>query len=62
VLIGPQLRAVADGLSDTRASDARRLCPGGTVVVAPGLVWFFTVPYLIRAIDRRARSAGARRV
>jgi CPA1 family monovalent cation:H+ antiporter len=54
VLIGMQLRSVLDGLAgysaDTLAGYA--LAVAG-VVVGVRLVWFFTVPYLIRVIDRR---------
>jgi CPA1 family monovalent cation:H+ antiporter len=65
VLIGLQLRAVVDGLSEYSASTlgGYALAVSG-VVVGTRLVWFFTVPYLIRAIDRRpaqrARRVGAR--
>ncbi len=65
VLIGLQLRAVVDGLSGYSASTLGGYALAVTgVVVATRLVWFFTVPYLIRAIDRRpaqrARRVGAR--
>ena len=65
VLIGLQLRAVVDGLSGYSASalGGYGLAVAG-VVVGTRLVWFFTVPYLVRAIDRRpaqrARRVGAR--
>jgi CPA1 family monovalent cation:H+ antiporter len=64
VLIGVQLRAILDGLTGYSASTlvGYGLAVSG-VVVATRLVWFFTVPYLIRAIDRRpaqrARRVGA---
>jgi Na+/H+ antiporter len=64
VLIGLQLRAILDGLSGYSASTliGYGLAVSG-VVVTTRLVWFFTVPYLIRAIDRRpaqhARRVGA---
>ena len=65
VLIGLQLRAVVDGLLGYSASTLGGYALGVTgVVVGTRLVWFFTVPYLIRAIDRRptqrARRVGAR--
>jgi monovalent cation/hydrogen antiporter len=65
VLIGLQLRAVVDGLSGYSASTLVGYALAVTgVVVGTRLVWFFTVPYLIRAIDRRpaqrARRVGAR--
>ncbi|MDQ3910849.1 MAG: Na+/H+ antiporter [Actinomycetota bacterium] len=65
VLIGLQLRALVDGLSGYSISTlgGYALVVTGVVVVTR-LVWFFTVPYLIRAIDRRpaqrARRVGAR--
>jgi CPA1 family monovalent cation:H+ antiporter len=65
VLIGLQLRVIVDGLSGYPASTLGRyaLAVTGAVVVTR-LVWFFTVPYLIRAIDRRpaqrTRRVGAR--
>ena len=65
VLIGLQLHAVLDGLGEYSASTLAGYALAVTgVVVATRLVWFFTVPYLIRAIDRRpaqrARRVGAR--
>src|ERR671929_272007 len=65
VLIGLQLRAVVDGISGESASTLGGYALAVTgAVVGIRLVWFFTVPYLIRAIDRRpaqrARRVGAR--
>src|ERR687885_2470427 len=65
VLIGLQLRAVVDGLSGYSASTLGGYALAVTgVVVGARLVWLFTVPYLVRAIDRRpaqrARRVGAR--
>src|ERR671939_69869 len=65
VLIGLQLRAVVDGLSGSSAITLGGYALAVTaMVVGTRLVWFFTVPYLIRAIDRRpaqrARRVGAR--
>lgn len=65
VLIGLQLRAVVDGLSGYSASTVGGYALAVTgVVVGTRLVWFFTVPYLVRAIDlrpaQRARRVGAR--
>jgi monovalent cation/hydrogen antiporter len=65
VLIGLQLRAVVEGLSGYSASTLGGYALAVTgAVVGTRLVWFFTVPYLIRAIDRRpaqrARRVGAR--
>src|SRR6266496_499783 len=65
VLIGLQLRAVTGELSGYSA-----ITLGGYALAVTGVVvgtrfgWFFTVPYVIRAIDRRpaqrARRVGAR--
>ena len=67
VLIGLQLRAVVGGLGGHSPAAVAGYAAGVVaVVVGSRLVWFFTVPYLVRAIDRRpaqrARraSAGAR--
>jgi monovalent cation/hydrogen antiporter len=65
VLIGLQLRVVVDGLSGYSASTLGGYALAVTgVVVGTRLGWFFTVPYLIRAIDRRpaqrSRRVGAR--
>lgn len=64
VLIGLQLRAVVGGLSGYSASTlvGYGLAASG-MVVGTRLAWFFTVPYLMRAIDRgpaqRARRVSA---
>jgi monovalent cation/hydrogen antiporter len=62
VLIGLQLRAVVQGLSGYTTSTliGYGLAVTG-VVVGVRIAWFFTVPYLIRAIDRRP-SQRTRRV
>ncbi|HYJ66923.1 MAG TPA: Na+/H+ antiporter [Nocardioidaceae bacterium] len=62
VLVGLQLRTVIDGLSGYSASSLAgyALVVSGAVV-GTRLIWFFTVPYLIRAIDRRP-AQRARRV
>ena len=65
VLIGLQLRTVVDGLEQHSAATlARYALAISGIVVAMRLVWFFTMPYLIRALDRRpsqvARRVGAR--
>jgi Na+/H+ antiporter len=54
VLVGLQLRTVIDGLAGYSANSLAgyALVVSGAVVVTR-LIWFFTVPYLIRAIDRR---------
>src|SRR5205814_8649897 len=54
VLIGLQLRAVVDALSGYSAGELAGYALAVTgVVVGIRIVWFFTVPYLIRALDRR---------
>ncbi|MDX6667179.1 MAG: monovalent cation/hydrogen antiporter [Solirubrobacteraceae bacterium] len=62
VLVGFQLRTVVNGLSgrsvETLAGYAIAV---SAVVIVMRLVWFFTVPYLIRLLDRRP-SQRARRV
>lgn len=62
MLVGLQLRAVVDELSGRSAATLAgyALAVSATVIVMR-LVWFFTVPYLIRLLDRRA-SQRARRV
>jgi Na+/H+ antiporter len=62
VLIGLQLRSVVDGLTGFSASSLAgyALAISG-VVIGTRLVWALTVPYLIRALDRR-QSQRARRV
>jgi Na+/H+ antiporter len=65
VLIGLQLRAVIGGLAGYSAITLGGYALAVTgVVVGIRLAWFFTVPYLIRALDRRpaqrARRMGAR--
>jgi monovalent cation/hydrogen antiporter len=60
-----QLRAVVDELSGYSASTLGGYALAITgVVVGTRLLWFFTVPYLVRAIDRRpaqrARRVGPR--
>ncbi|HUA48446.1 MAG TPA: Na+/H+ antiporter [Solirubrobacteraceae bacterium] len=65
VLVGLQLRGIIESLSGYTTGQligwALAIC-GATVLIR--LVWFFTVPYLIRALDRRpsqrARRAPAR--
>ncbi|MBV9334583.1 MAG: Na+/H+ antiporter [Solirubrobacterales bacterium] len=62
VLVGLQLRGIVRSLSGYQTSQligwALAIC-GVTVLIR--MVWFFTVPYLIRALDRRV-SQRERRV
>jgi CPA1 family monovalent cation:H+ antiporter len=61
VLIGLQLRMVVDALHGYSAGElAGYALAVSAVVVGTRLVWLFTVPYLIRALDRR-ESQRARR-
>ncbi len=61
VLIGLQLHAVVDGLSGypstTLAGYALAI---SAAVVLTRIVWFFTIPYVIRAIDRRPAQRSRR--
>ncbi len=62
VLVGLQLHTIVDGLSGYSASTlAGYAMAVSGVVIATRLVWVFTVPYLVRAIDRRP-SQIARRI
>ena len=62
VLVGLQLRTVVQALSGVPAASLVRYAIAiSAVVIVARLVWFFTVPYLIRAVDRRP-SQRARRV
>src|SRR5215211_6588771 len=65
VLVGLQLRTVVDGLSGISATTlAGYAVAVSGIVIATRLVWSYTMPYLIRALDRRpsqrARRVGAR--
>src|SRR4051794_38834755 len=61
VLIGLQLRVVVDGLSGYSAGTLAGYALAVTgVVFGTRLVWLFTVPYLIRAIDRRPAQRACR--
>jgi monovalent cation/hydrogen antiporter len=65
VLVGLQLRTVVNGLGGESAVKlAGYAIAVSAVVIVIRLVWFFTVPYLTRALDRRpsqrARRVGAR--
>ncbi len=62
VLVGLQLRTVVDGLSGTSAGTlARYALAISAVVILTRIIWFFSIPYLIRLLDRRA-SQRARRI
>jgi Na+/H+ antiporter len=54
VLVGLQLRTVVDSLSGFSVSSlAGYALAISAVVIGTRLVWAFTIPYLIRAVDRR---------
>ena len=62
VLIGLQLRGVVNGLSGYSAEELALYALAVSVMVAGiRLAWFFSTPYLIRALDRRP-AQRARRV
>ena len=62
VLVGLQLRTVVSGLGGESALTlAGYALTVSGVVVLTRLVWFFTMPYVLRALDRRP-SQRARRV
>jgi CPA1 family monovalent cation:H+ antiporter len=65
VLVGLQLHRVVKGLGDIPAGTILGYAAAVSgVVIGVRLVWFYTVPYLIRALDRRPsqreRRVGAR--
>src|SRR3954469_15043917 len=64
VLIGLQLRLVVRGLDEPAGTLALYALAVSGVVVAARIVWMFTMPYVIRLLDRRpaqkARRVGAR--
>jgi monovalent cation/hydrogen antiporter len=62
VLVGLQLRMVVDGLNGISAGTlAGYALAVSAIVIGTRLVWSYTMPYLIRLLDRRA-SQRARRV
>ena len=66
VLVGLQLRGVVNRLGTVPAGKlARYAIAVSAATILIRLVWFFTMPYLIRLLDRRpsqvARRVGARR-
>jgi CPA1 family monovalent cation:H+ antiporter len=62
VLIGLQLRTIVDGLTQRSAGElAGYGLAVSAVVIAVRFAWLFSMPYLIRALDRRP-SQRARRV
>jgi monovalent cation/hydrogen antiporter len=61
VLVGLQLRTIVEGLDGYSWSSLAgwALAVSGAVVLAR-LVWFFTMPYLIRMLDRRPQQRARR--
>jgi CPA1 family monovalent cation:H+ antiporter len=61
ILVGLQLRPILEDLSETAVAVlvAQGALVSG-VVVAVRLAWGFSVPYLVRLIDRRASQVGRR--
>jgi CPA1 family monovalent cation:H+ antiporter len=61
VLVGLQLRTVVNGLHGiSPATLALYAAAVSAAVIVIRLVWFFTVPYLIRALDRRPQQRARR--
>lgn len=61
VLVGLQLRAVMNGLHGASAASFAGYAIAISVVVSViRLIWFFTVPYLIRVLDRRPEQRARR--
>lgn len=61
VLIGLQLRSVVRGLADYSAGAVAGYAAAVVaVVIGSRFVYFFTMPYLIRAIDRRSAQRAKR--
>jgi monovalent cation/hydrogen antiporter len=65
ILVGLQLRPILDQVSGRSAATLLGLAAlVSAVVIAARVAWVFTVPYLVRALDRRpsqvARRVGAR--
>src|SRR3954453_12485698 len=65
VLVGLQLRTVVDGLEGISAATLSGYALAvSAIVIGTRLVWSYTMPYLIRLLDRRpsqrARRVGAR--
>jgi monovalent cation/hydrogen antiporter len=57
VLVGLQLRTVIDGITGFDAGDVLRYALAiSAVVIAARIVWLNTMPYVIRALDRRPQQ------
>ena len=61
VLVGLQVRPILSGVTGRSATQLFGIALAvGTVVIGVRLVWMFTVPYLIRVLDRRPAQVGRR--
>lgn len=61
VLVGLQLRSVTDGLSEHSPTALFSYALGiSAVVIVVRMIWFLSLPYLIRALDQRLRRVGPR--
>ncbi|GAA1626764.1 Na+/H+ antiporter [Nonomuraea maheshkhaliensis] len=61
VLVGMQLPAAVRGLASFTLPHALLLASGvSAVVIGVRLLWFYTVPYLVRILDRRPRQRDRR--
>jgi monovalent cation/hydrogen antiporter len=61
MLVGLQLRPIMDELGGQSAAEVvAQAAFVSAVVIAVRLAWQFTVPYLVRLLDRRASQAGRR--
>ncbi|MEV0893799.1 Na+/H+ antiporter [Promicromonospora sp. NPDC050262] len=61
VLIGTQIPGVVGGLSSTGLRDATVIAVlVALTVIVVRLAWFYTVPYVVRALDRRAAQRSLR--
>jgi monovalent cation/hydrogen antiporter len=61
ILVGLQLRPILSGLSGRSAANLLGLALAfSVVVIVMRIAWVFTVPYLIRVLDRRAAQVARR--
>jgi monovalent cation/hydrogen antiporter len=60
VLVGLQLRTIVEGLTGSWSTLLGWAAAVSGAVVLVRLVWFFTVPYLIRMLDRRPQQRARR--
>src|SRR3954467_8688871 len=60
VLVGLQLRTIVEGLDGSWSTLLGWAAAVSGAVILMRLVWFFTVPYLIRMLDRRPQQRARR--